>query len=265
MSIQAVTNLLDDDLITSHTTALAELGRRHDLVTAVPTCGDWTLAELISHLAEVQGFWAHIISNRPAGPDTYAAPARPLADQLPDLLDASCHALVSALRDADPADTAWSWSDDHTVAFSIRRQTHEAIVHHVDGVLAIGAQLPDLEPSVAADGVDELVTVMLSGVPEWAAFESTGATLRLIAADTTAMWNLGFGRMTGTSPDSGATYDLSAFELLADLEQPTTTITARALDLELWMWGRRADDAVAVTGDPVGADRLRAAVVESTQ
>ena len=265
MSIKAVTNLLDADLITSHTTALADLGRRHDLETAVPTCGDWTLAELIWHLAEVQGFWEHIISQRPAGPGTYAGLRRPLPDELPDLLDDNCRALVSALRGADLADTAWSWSDDHTVAFSVRRQTHEAIVHHVDGVLAVGAELPDLEPSVAADGVDELVTVMLSGVPEWAAFESTGATLRLIAADTTAVWNLGFGRMIGTSPDSGATYDLSAFELLADVEQPTTTITAGALDLELWMWGRRVGAAVAVAGDPVGADRLRAAVVESTQ
>ena len=60
---------------------LAELGWRCDLTTPVPTCGDWTLADLIWYLAEVQSFWEYIIANRPAGPDRYPAPiVRPMVN-----------------------------------------------------------------------------------------------------------------------------------------------------------------------------------------
>ena len=256
---------LGTSLITAHTRALAGLGRRHELSTPVTTCGEWSLADLIWHLTEVQDFWAYIISNRPAGPDAYTRPARPPNVELAGLLDDRCHALVSALGGAEPGDTAWSWSDDQTVAFTIRRQTHEALVHHIDGVLAVGAETPPVDAEVAADGVDELVTVMLSGVPEWATFEPSDDSLRLVAADTGDTWNLGVGRMTGTSPDSGTTYDLAAFELLEQLDAPSTTVSADSLDLLLWLWGRRSSNRLTTTGDPGGVERLRTAVAESTQ
>lgn len=252
-------------LIRTHTFELAELGRQHDLSTPVPTCGKWALDDLIWHLTEVQSFWLHAIANRPAGPESYTAPERPPNDELPDLLTDRCALLVAVLDAADPAEAAWSWSDDHTVRFSIRRQTHEALIHHLDGVLAVGADLPAIEPTVAADGVDELVTVMLSGVPDWADYEPTSDSLQLTASDAGDTWNLRFGRMIGTSPDTGTSYDLTALELLDELDAPTTQISARGLDLELWMWGRRDDTAVAIGGAPNGAGRLRAAVVESTQ
>ena len=245
--------------------AATELGRRHDLGTPVPTCGDWTLADLIWHLTEVQNFWEYIIGQRPAGPEQYPVPERPADDRVADLLTDRCTHLVGHLDSADPADRAWSWANEQTVAFTIRRQTHEALVHHIDGVMAVGAEIPSVKPTVAADGIDELVTVMLSGVPPWATFEREHDSLRLIAADTGDTWNLGLGRMTGTSPDSGTTYDLAAFELLAGLDDPTATIEAASLDLLLWMWGRRSSELLTVTGDTDLATRLRAAIAESTQ
>jgi uncharacterized protein (TIGR03083 family) len=251
------------DVIATHAHDLAELGRGHALDTPVPTCGDWTLADLVWHLAEVQDFWCHIIGNRPQGPDTYDRPDRPADDQLPDLLDDRCRTLVDLLDIADPGDHAWSWSDDHTVGFTVRRQSHEALVHHLDGVLAVGASLPDVDAALAADGVDELVTVMLTGVPDWATYEPDDRTIRLVAADAGRTWPLRFGRMVGTSPDSGRTYDLTALEIEPDLDRTVTTVAADALDLDLWLWGRGGD--VTIEGDPDGAELLRAAVFESTQ
>ena len=70
------------------------------------------------------------------------------------------------------------------------------------------------------------------------------------------------GRMTGTSPDTGTTYDLVAMEILPELTDPTTTISAGALDLDLWMWGR--DGSVEVSGDPDGAERLRTTIIDAT-
>ena len=76
--------------------------------------------------------------------------------------------------------------------------------------------------------------------------------------------------MTGTSPDSGIEYDMTALEVLSDLEVPTTTISGPAPDLEVWMWGRLDDNVLAIAGDAANAtqsatSRMRAAVVESTQ
>lgn len=253
------------DLIASHTRALADLGRHHDLATPVPTCGEWALADLLWHVAEVQHFWAYIIANRPAGPDKHPMPDRPGDDQLADLLGRCCDDLVDQLLQADPSDQAWSWASEQTVAFTLRRQTHEAVVHHVDSTLAVGDDLPVVDPVVATDGVDELVTVMLSGVPDWATFTPGDETIRLTTDDTDDTWNLGCGRMTGTSPDSGTDYDLSAFELLDRLDAPSATVSADSLDLLLWLWGRRPADQLTITGDPTVVDRLRSTVAESTQ
>ena len=45
----------------------------------------------------------------------------------------------------------------------------------------------------------------------------------------------------------------------------TATVTGPAWDLELWLWGRRSADGLAVEGDQATVDRLRAVVVDSTQ
>jgi uncharacterized protein (TIGR03083 family) len=231
----------------------------------VPTCGNWTLADLIWHLAEVQDFWAYIITTRPAGPEHFPIPQRPADDQLADLLDERNRQLVESLQHAHPTDQAWSWASEQTVAFSLRRQTHEAVVHHADGALAVGHQLPTLDPTIAADGIDELVTVMLSGVPDWATFRPGSETIQLTTRDTDDTWNLRCGRMTGTSPGSGTEYDLSAFELLDRLDAPSTIVSADSLDLLLWLWGRCKTDRLTTTGDPDGIGRLRTAVAEATQ
>ncbi len=257
--------MLSTDLISEHAAGLAALGRSHDLATPIPTCGEWDLATLVWHLAEVHHFWAYVIGNRPAGPDAYERLDRPPDGELADLLESISTGLVGLLDAADPAETAWSWSDDHTVAFAVRRQVHEAIVHHVDGVLAVGEALPDVHPTVAADGIDELITVMLAGVPGWAEYHPGGSTIRLTTTDAGTRHDLEFGRMTGTSPDTDRTYDIGAMRMLSDTASPTTSVSGPALSVELWMWGRAGTDDLRVEGDPAGAARLRELVVEVTQ
>ncbi|MDJ0769392.1 MAG: maleylpyruvate isomerase N-terminal domain-containing protein [Ilumatobacter sp.] len=252
-------------MIARHGAGLAELGRRHSPSTPVPTCGDWRLADLVWHLAEVQDFWCHVIGNRPAGPDSYDRPSRPADDELGDLLADRCRRLVSLLTDADPAEHAWSWADEQTVGFTVRRQSHEALVHHVDGLLAVGEPVPTVDPALGADGVDELVGVMLTGVPPWATFTRGTGTIRLDAGGAGRSWSLRFGRMTGTSPTTGTDHDLAALERIDDLDRADTVIEAPALDLDLWMWGRLPDEHVSVAGDPDAVARLRQTIAESTQ
>jgi len=246
--------------IRESTNVLADLLDAHDPGLQVPTCGDWTLADLVWHLTEVQVFWAHIIGNRPAGPDSYTPPARPHDAELAVGLRASSEQLAELLLAADPTEQAWSWSTDHTVGFSIRRQIHESLVHSIDGILAAGQRLPDVPPQLAADGIDEMVRVMITGAPSWAGFDPGSSSIELRASDTGDRWLLRAGRVVGTEPVSEREMDLPSYEL-TDGVAPSAMVEAPALDLLLWMWGRLDDVYVELTPD---AETSHAALLRST-
>ena len=114
-----------------------------DPAAGVPTCPDWRADDLLWHLGEVQHWWTWMVTNRPKGPDDYAEPQR--AQDHAGLLaffDEQYAALVDALAVADPADEAWTWHPEHkNVAFILRRQAHEALIHRRDAELAAHAAL----------------------------------------------------------------------------------------------------------------------------
>lgn len=254
--------------IRTHTEALAHLSQGADPDLAVPTCPGWSMADLTWHMVDVQTFWEHIITNRPTGPDTYVEPPRPSSEKLPDRLRAACDALIAALGAADPADAAWSWSSDpadHTVAFTHRRQAHEAFVHRADAVAATGAAVPDVAPAFAADGLDEIVALNLSNLPDWTTHEPTDHVVRLRATDAERDWPLRVLRWQGTSPTTGTTYvDEDAVQVEPGAE-PTAEVAGPAVELDLWLWGRRPADALVTSGDADAIRRLWQMARESTQ
>lgn len=252
------------DVIRDHTIGLAELAAAHDPMTPVPTCGDWRLADLTWHLTEVQDFWAHVISRRPEGPETYDRPVRSPDEALPARLAETNGRLLAALERAPTDDFAWSWSQDHTVGFTVRRQSHEALVHHIDGILAVGGPLPHVAAELAADGVDELVDVMLCQVPEWATFEPRNAALALVADDTGDRWTIGLGDGTGTPP-GGEPETFPAAERLDDATPADAELSGTAAELLLWLWGRLDVSVLDIGGEPDLAPALRDALLRRTE
>ena len=242
-------------VIREHALGLAEIAGHVPLDTPVPTCPGWSMADLVWHLTEVEVFWAHVITDRPEGPDSFEEPTRPPEAELVDGLRRAATSLVDALAGVDPNEPAWSWSDDHTVGFTLRRQSHEAVVHHVDGRLAAGVELPVIAPRLAADGVDEMIGVMLTGVPDWASFERRPGVIGLRTRDTDDAWTLAFGRMIGTSPESGTDYDLDALDPVD--EPPDAVVEGDAADLHLWLCGRGDLARLDVRGDDRLALELR--------
>ncbi len=239
------------------TVRLGELG------AGVPSCPDWSLADLVSHLLEVQTFWATIVEGRLDDPAEVPETFRPADEELVGALDAARQRLVRALGDADPSDRCWTWSHDQTVGFVARRQAHEALIHRVDAEL--GARQPHarIEPALAADGVSELLGAFMTHLPPWATFTPDGLGIHLVADDVGERWGLRFGRFEGTSPTTGSTYDLDS--AVADDRAPATTrLSGSAEALDLWIWGRGAVDDLVVDGDASLVGRLRSIAAEDT-
>ena len=229
----------------------------------VPGCPDWTAADLLWHLAEVQWHWAEAVGKRPAEPDEGAVPPRP--EQLADVVaffDDSHGRLVAALEQADPGDEAWNWSSDHTVGFILRRQAHEALIHRVDAEQAAGTSSP-VDPVLAADGVLEMLDVMLGGMPPWGRWEPLPHLVRIDCTDTGDEVWVQLGIFSGTDPGSGTTYaDEEDLHVVAAPEDPDTepdvVVDGPAAALDLWLWSRGGDEEISAVGDRAVLDRFRA-------
>ena len=235
-----------------------------DPAARVPACPDWDAADLLWHLTGVQRFWAGVVTRRPAPPEESGtdeateALARP--DAYADLIagfDEASAALRDALRAADPADAAWTWSEEQTVGFTFRRQAHEALIHRLDAEQTAG-QVTALDPALAADGVAEALGVMYGGAPEWGSFDPLPHHVRFDLTDAgTSVWAQ-LGIFNGTDPESGTTYaDEDDVELVDDPgTEPDVVVTGAAGDVDAWLWHRGGADDLRVEGDEAVRDRI---------
>lgn len=228
-----------------------EVLRDADPSARVPGCPDWTVDDLLWHLGpQVQGFWAHVVAHRPAPPADWEEPTRPAGHgAVLAAFDEAHAALVTVLESAGPGEEAWSWSPDHTVAFTLRRQAHEALVHRVDAEQAAGAEPAPIDPRLAGDGVDETLAVMFGGKPDWGVFASSDEHVRVDLTDDPGPVWVQLGRFTGTDPE-GEGHDLHDIAVVPDPGvAPDVVITGPAAAVDLWLWRRGDDAAVTVTGD----------------
>ena len=234
----------------------------------VPTCPDWTADDLLWHLAEVQWFWGEIVRTGAEDPESYQEPARP-DDRagLEAFYRAAGGGLLAALAAGEPGDPAWTWSSDRTVGFIRRRQAHEALVHRLDAELTAGTRTP-MDPLLSCDGVDEVLRVMFSGVPDWAIYTpDDGSTLRISLTDMPHTWLVSLGRFRGTSPASGTTYDDPVLDVAPadDGREVAATISGTAADVDCLLWNRPPAGPVTRTGDEAVLAAFDAVLAEGVQ
>ncbi len=240
----------------------------------VPTCPGWTTLDLLWHLGQVQWFWGQIVS-RPvladAEVDALDHGARP-ADRagLLDYFDAASSQLIDSLDRLTPDSPAWSWyPPDQTVGFTFRRQAHEAMIHRLDAELVTGARTP-LDPQLAADGVDEALTIMLGGIPPWATFESDAlGAIAVQATDTGQVWLVESGRQHGVDPQDDAAEqagtapaepDVTLFVADPETAQIVGQVAGSAADLDCWLWGRPPAAELSRTGQESALRAVQAVV-----
>src|SRR5215467_2014078 len=161
------------DLLSTETERLAALVVLAEPTTAVPTCPEWTVRDLVAHVGRGHRWAAGLVATRATAPvpfDKSEVPREP-ADW-PAWLDEGTRALVTAVADAGPDCRVWTWRPDKTAGFWLRRMLHDELVHRADAQVAVG-QAPDISAGVSAelavDGVDDwLETVaVLSGPGGW--------------------------------------------------------------------------------------------------
>jgi len=196
----------------------------------VPSCPDWTVADLALHVGRFTGFWTHVLcegTGRPKPP----APDPPDDGDLGDWYRGLAAALLEELR-ATPADTpTWMWiEDDQTARTVTRRVVHELAVHRFDAQLARGAPQP-LEPELAADGIEELFVMV--GVGQ--AGKGSGQTLHLHGTDRDDEWLL--------------VLDPEGLRVQREHAKGDLALRAAVSDLELVLYQRPPLDRVEHHGD----------------
>ena len=234
----------------------------------VPSCPGWQTDDLLWHLGEVQWFWGSILSE-----DLRTVEA---IEALPDPEKPTDHAgllrffdrwsphLCESAAAADPSEPRWMWVSDpalHNVAYIRRRQAHEALIHRIDAELTAGTDRAPIDTELAADGVDEVLRIMHGGHPEWGTFAVGEHTARFRATDTEQEWVVAIGRFTGTPPWGGEPVTDYRFQCAADSTGPAgVTISAKATDLDLWLWGRPTSEQVETDGNAAALAAVHAVV-----
>lgn len=214
------------------------------LSTAVPSCGDWTVADLLWHVSGVYTFFGTIVGQRLTSIDGIAKGERPDDEHLATACRAAHEALVTALR-ATPDDTVvWTWVDDRSVGFVRRRMAHETAVHRWDAERAAGREWA-IDPALASDGIDEFLHLFVHRRSDDAA--PVGGSVHVHCGDVAGEWTL--------RPDpTTATFTVSREHAKGDC-----AIRGAASDILLGLWRRLPLGALDVVGDTDVAARFVAA------
>jgi uncharacterized protein (TIGR03083 family) len=227
---------------------LLAIASRTDLDLVVPTCPDWTVADLLFHvgwvwdrfdkivagrLTEKEQIRAIVGAERPEDPSTLVDWARGKAEVLSEVL--------AGLGDDEPV---WNFTRaPHVGAWVPRRMHHETMVHRWDLERVVGEPTP-IDPDEAADGIDELVTVLSTAGKRWEGDEPV--TLRVWSHDPAGDW------VVRLEPGERA--------VKAEVEHADVTVFGSAADVFLVAWGRLPLGSVRVEGDPGLASAALAAI-----
>jgi uncharacterized protein (TIGR03083 family) len=234
----------------------------------VPSCPGWSAGDLLWHLTEVQSFWSTIVSDRLQTDEQAAAvvePARPRAHADALALFAAASAQLGSILDVTADDVqVWTWTSVHDVGWVRRRQGHEALIHRVDAEQAAGLRSA-IDPGLAEDGIDELLTQFGAVPPAWGTFDPSGRLIEVRSTHSGRSWWVRLGLFRGVDP-AGTAHEEPDFQPVVGSAGPAdATLAGQAEELLLWLWGRAAGDGILSVGDPVAQPALRRAVVANTQ
>jgi len=218
----------------------------------VPPCPEWTVRNLVRHIARVHNWVGKALTTDRSAPEPH--PDRP-PETWDDLLpwwDEQVATMLGMLRERDPAEPAWVFEVDaeSNAAFWARRQAHETAIHRLDAEHANARSdradsVPSLvfDPRFAADGIDELLVLLVPRLQRRETVEVDGTVL-FHAADAGRAWQVTL--RAGQSPVVGPATEIDT--------DASVVGTADAVYRAVW---HRPSTAIA-SGDRTLVDALRA-------
>lgn len=179
-------------LLREHTDRFAAVVATVDLDAPVTHCPGWSVRDLVVHLGGVHQWAAHAVV---AGtPDLEPTPPAPDEPDLAGWYAQQAAHLLDVLGSTPPAAPAWTLDvADRTAGFWRRRQVHEVAMHTWDAEEAVGRPTP-YDPSLAWDGVLEVVEVLYPRQVRLGRVDPLPAAARLVATDGPGDVTVGAGR-----------------------------------------------------------------------
>lgn len=213
-----------------------------DLAVRVPSCPDWSAADLVYHVGDVYWSWRAVIEGRRTESSTGEFAPRPADDELVAWAAEEAQLLAHLLANTDPHTPVWTWAPQKDVAFVQRRMAQETTVHRVDAELAAGFRRP-VPADLAADGVDEFLEFFLGG-EDASRLASPGEAVHLHATDSGDEWIVTVADGTVTTERAHEKGDVAA--------------RAPVSDLLLMLWRRVPPSDLEVLGDGAALQRFLA-------
>jgi uncharacterized protein (TIGR03083 family) len=218
----------------------------------VSTCPEWTVADLVAHQGMVHRWAAgNLRLDETPVPDEAEILRSVPAEQLLRWFVDGVRALLDTLRTVDPDVPARVFLRDAPPPrhFWARRQAHETTVHAVDALAAALGRVPTaseaaVDPDVAVDGVDELLTGFFPrGRSKLAAGEAgtEPVSVAVVPSDSERRW-------TFTVADGRLSTERTR------RDDAGTVLSGTAAELYLGLWNRGAE--ITESGQPV-LDRWR--------
>jgi uncharacterized protein (TIGR03083 family) len=213
---------------------IAELITEENWNLIVPSCPEWTLLDLVTHIGEVQNFWSHSIREANTYEPWHGEGSKPVSVQeAAKWLRVQTKSLIDAIESTADTSPCWTWWKDPQTARAVtRHQVQEAEIHRWDAELTVTTPSP-IPLEIATDGIPEFLHAHRFAVQKLEL-----PHIRLVASDANDSWHL---------HESAA---------------GTVDITGTASDLVLFLTGRYPIEKLAVVGDSVGLTSLIEALPE---
>ena len=226
-----------------------------NLSAPVPSCPEWTVTELVRHVAVVYLHKTEAM-RRGAWPSPW--PPDVSGEGPLDLFDRAYAGLVAEFAARKPDEPTVTWyQPEQTVGFWLRRMAQETVIHRVDAELALAAPFAPIPDDLAVDGIDEVLVRFLDfGSKEWT--EDFGDRLAscdgrvVLVRSGGAAWSARL-EPTGVTVTSG------------EADQHHATADGDPTHVLLWLWRRVGDEAVRLEGDPALIGKVRELLGDATR
>lgn len=225
------------DALRSDSAALAAAARL-GTEAKVPSCPEWTVAELVAHVGRLHRWVADMVRTH-ASERVPRGSGDPLPDGegLADWFDEVSGSVIDALAAAGDDEPVWNWSvtQPHTAAFWKRRMAHETAVHRWDAQLAHGRPGP-IAAGLAKDGIDEILdTVLPTEVALKPEAASLGGSIHFHTTDVEGEWLVRVGE--------------GKVEVSYEHGKGDAAVRGTAEDVLLFVWGRKPAEELETFGD----------------